>query len=340
MAAETPLDEHDERNFEVPDPGTDRPPKKARRTEAPEAGPTRTVDEDGNVTVTDGRNITVTDRNGNFTRASQSGGPPATDARNRANPERLRAQMRARRGAPSQDEPDAKRKRSEPEDDDAASVHLIMALIKSGVDYDLAKKKVKHMFSPTEGTFLELYGRGGITDEDNGARRGLNIKGLGALDLHTIKPDGSMWDFRRRADRREALEMVDELQPNFVIGSPPCTAYCSWNRYMNYPKMKKEVVDCLIEEGKLHLDFMMKVYKKQVDAGRYFLHEHPATALSWHEKSVLSVAMLPGVEVTTADQCMYGLKTKSDNGGTAPAMKPTKFMTKCWASCRSPSDLL
>ena len=72
--------------------------------------------------------------------------------------------MRARRGAAAQDEPEAKRKRgadSEPEDDDAANVHLIMALVKSGVEYDLAKKKVKHMLSPTQGTFLELYGRGG-----------------------------------------------------------------------------------------------------------------------------------------------------------------------------------
>ena len=42
-----------------------------------------------------------------------------------------------------------------------------MALVKSGVEYDLAKKKVKTMISPTEGTFLDLYGRGGITDEAN-----------------------------------------------------------------------------------------------------------------------------------------------------------------------------
>ena len=131
--------------------------------------------------------------------------------------------MRARQGADSQDEPGAKRKRgaeSEPDDDDAASVHLVMALVKSGVEYDLAKKKVKHMLSPTEGTFLELYGRGGSTDEANGARRDLNIKCLGALDLRTRKANGSMWDFRRRANRREALEMVDKLKPSFVIGSP------------------------------------------------------------------------------------------------------------------------
>ena len=104
-APETPLDEHDERNFEVPEPDEDRPSKKARKTEAseaPEAGPQRTVDKDGNITEINGRNMIVIDKNGNFIRASQTGGP--------SNLERLRVQMRARRGAASQDEPKAKRK--------------------------------------------------------------------------------------------------------------------------------------------------------------------------------------------------------------------------------------
>ena len=96
---------------------------------------------------------------------------------------------------------------------------------------------------------------------------------------------------------------------------------------MNYPKMRKADVDKLMAEGRLHLEFMIKIYRKQVEAGRYFLHEHPATAVSWHEKSVLNMALLPGVQIVTADQCMYGLTTKSENGGEDPAKKPTKFMT-------------
>ena len=48
------------------------------------------------------------------------------------------------------------------------------------------------MLNPTDCTFLELYARGGTTDESNGARSDLHIKGLGGLDLRTGKADGSM----------------------------------------------------------------------------------------------------------------------------------------------------
>ena len=70
----------------------------------------------------------------------------------------------------------------------------------------------------------------------------------------------------------------------------------------------------------------MKIYKKHVDVGRYFLHEDPATAVSRHEKPVLNIPRLPDVQIVTADQCMYGLETKLDNGGTAPAMQPAKLI--------------
>ena len=44
-------------------------------------------------------------------------------------------------------------------------------------------------------TLIEMYGPGGITREANGARRDLNVVGLGACDLRTTKPDGTAWDF-------------------------------------------------------------------------------------------------------------------------------------------------
>ena len=42
------------------------------------------------------------------------------------------------------------------------------------------------------------------------------------------------------------------------------------------------------------------------------------------------------VHVVTGDQCMYGLTTKTENGQTAPARKPTTFLT----SSRQLADLL
>ena len=105
------------------------------------------------------------------------------------------------------------------------------------------------------------------------------------------------------------MELVDKLAPDFVIGSPPCTPFCAWNQFMNFRKMDQAKVDKIMEDGRVHLEFMCKVYWKQIRAGRYFVHEHPATAVSWNEKAILRLMMHADVTVVKADQCQYGLKT-------------------------------
>ena len=39
---------------------------------------------------------------------------------------------------------------------------------------------------------------------------------------------------------------------------------------------------------------------------------------------------LPGVEVTVADQCQFGLVTKGLSGEPRPALKPTRFASHSW----------
>ena len=96
---------------------------------------------------------------------------------------------------------------------------------------------------------------------------------------------------------------------------------------MNYPKMDPDRVAKLMAEGRMHLEFMAKIYKKQLDQGRHFLHEHPATAVSWDERSIVKLMAHSDVHVTVADQCQYGLKTRGEDGTPMPALKPTRFMT-------------
>ena len=118
--------------------------------------------------------------------------------------------------------PEAKRSRhTEPEDVPGNMSCLVNALVKAGVDCDLAHKKARDMISPSDATFLELYGRGGINREANGPRRNLNVRGLGALDMRTTKPDGSSWDFSRRQDRHEAVRMINELKPDLSLALHP-----------------------------------------------------------------------------------------------------------------------
>ena len=58
-----------------------------------------------------------------------------------------------------------------------------------------------------------------------------------------------------------------------------------------------------------HMEFVAKLYCKQMTEGRWFLHEHPATASSWDLEAIKKLEREEGVVIIVADQCMYGLKT-------------------------------
>ena len=63
--------------------------------------------------------------------------------------------------------------------------------------------------------------------------------------------------------------------------------------------------------------------------GKYFLNQHPATALSWKKDTIAALVNSPLVHTVVADQCMYGLNSQSEDNKEKrlPAMKPTRFMT-------------
>ena len=86
-------------------------------------------------------------------------------------------------------------------------------------------------------TVSELYGRGSVVDMANAHARSLNISGLDALDLRTLKPDGSPWDLRRPEDRAEAERLQDGLNPDWLIGSPPCVGDYQFNWSKNFHNM-------------------------------------------------------------------------------------------------------
>ena len=140
----------------------------------------------------------------------------------------------------------------------------------------------------------------------------LNLEGLRALDLRTQKPNGNPWDFTIRADRRLARELIDRDQPDWLIGSPPCTAFNIWNYAMNYPKMDKEKVRAAVEAGRTHLNFVVGLYRKQMNRNKCFLHEHPATGLSWKDETVVALLKSPLVLTVIADQYMYGLTSPAE----------------------------
>ena len=79
-------------------------------------------------------------------------------------------------------------------------------------------------------------------------------------------------------------------------------------------------MDAIIPQGQLHLKFMLRNYRKQLSNGNYVVHAHPSSAVSRDEREMASLADLPTVTLTVADQGMYGLQTRTGDGGSAPAL--------------------
>ena len=75
---------------------------------------------------------------------------------------------------------------------------------------------------------------------------------------------------------------------------------------------------------------MAELYRDQLDAGRYFLHEHPRWASSWSLRCITGIAVDPRVQTVHGDQCQFGAETQSADGISpkgSPILKPTGFMT-------------
>ena len=147
-----------------------------------------------------------------------------------------------------------------PEDDDdmgdptAASSAMEAALIAAGTCKDAAQLFVNKIVGNTGATnFMEMYGQSTIVSEANRAQRSLNCEGLRAFDLRTIKPDGCPWNLDKHEDRKLARQMIADDDPEWIVGSPPCTAFSVWKRQMNDRKMPVDKVRAAIEEGRMHL---------------------------------------------------------------------------------------
>ena len=147
------------------------------------------------------------------------------------------------------------------------------------------------------------------------------------MDFANLKDDGSRWNFKRKADRKEAMYLVELEDPDWIIGAPPCTAFSVLNFGMNYPKMRPEDVKKKLDEGMVHLRYMCKLYRRQIRAGKMFLHEHPNSAKSWQVKPIKGLLDFGNVYTVKCDQCQFGLETRTTNGGKALAKKPTRFMS-------------
>ena len=102
-----------------------------------------------------------------------------------------------------------------------------------------------------------------------------------------------------------------------------CTAFYPWQA-LNAARRDPGVVNREWVRAMVHVKFVCELYQEQLDAGRYFLHEHPVGASSWGEECIKELMAQQGVVVATSDRCQY---EQEDRLTGDPVKKPTKWMT-------------
>ena len=168
---------------------------------------------------------------------------------------------------------------------------------------------------------VEVYSPPRVTEQASKYR----LRAGEAMDLTTG------WDFRRAGDRRKAERYIDEHKPKLLVGSPMCTMFSALQRMTPWTERRQEKWT----EHRRHIEFVTTLYRKQIEAGRYFLHEHPQGATSWGLNEVRTIGDTQGVHTVVGDQCMYGLTTEGKRGSSVmPAKKRTKFMTNSYHVAR------
>eukprot|EP00435_Cladocopium_sp_Y103_P016599 s3099_g4.t1 len=147
-----------------------------------------------------------------------------------------------------------------------------------------------------------------------------------ALDLTTCDEQGRAWDFNQPEVCERAEKLIDFLDPDLLIGCPPCAPF-SPLQALNESKRDPEVVASEVAEGEGHLSFCCKQYRRRMSSGKYFVHEHPHRARSWGSADVESLAAEPEVIKVEGDMCAQGMMLQDEEGSWGFAKKRTGYLT-------------
>ncbi len=138
------------------------------------------------------------------------------------------------------------------------------------------------------------------------------------LDLTTKDENGVPWDFSKEDRRRAARTRLEKEKPFILIGSPECKKYCTWQALRDQDLVRRDRI-----AAGVHMQFVCELYQMQIDANRYFLHEHPDGATSWDLRCIRKILAQPSVEKVAGDQCQYGQSTEDGE----PMRKRTGWMS-------------
>ena len=96
-----------------------------------------------------------------------------------------------------------------------------------------------------------------------------------ALDLSVLDENAELWDFDLQEKRDKAECLFDEQRPPLLVGSPMCTAF---SRLLALSEANRDpiVVQKLYAQAMVHLEFVCRLYRKQLERGLYFLLRTPS----------------------------------------------------------------
>jgi len=149
-----------------------------------------------------------------------------------------------------------------------------------------------------------------------------------AVDLVEQKPDGSYWDLTKSEDVKEVERNVDEDKPELLTGSPPCHMF-SQLQNIHWHKLNPEVREKRMKEALHHLHVSCKMYRKQYNSGRWFLHEAPWNAGNWKDPEVEALKALPRVRLVKGPMCRWSMTATDKRGlqGSGYVRKETGWLT-------------
>ena len=143
----------------------------------------------------------------------------------------------------------------------------------------------------------------GRAAERLGYRRGF------ALDLGSMREDGTPWNLSRKDRQQDAIRIQDEAEPWLLTASHHCVM-CSVAQRTNARMWTEEELKVEMKEAMEHLSFAVYMCLRQARAARRYALEHTVGALTWHTVLANQLYFTRNACKVNFDTCEFGLVTE------------------------------
>lgn len=122
-----------------------------------------------------------------------------------------------------------------------------------------------------------------------------------SLGLEIDEITGRSWDLLRAEDQAESIKLLAEDQPELLIVAPPCTKFSCLENLSKKPVPENEM-----QSAREMVDHGIRMCRKEMELGKAFMFEHPASASSWKLDNMRELRKTQGVEEFVLHMCEFG----------------------------------